>query len=84
MVGLPCGTCHYTDDKDYEAHGFGISSSKGVIAVLNDLGGSANAASGRGVEGALVALNYNGVIDTSGAAPPNTSTYAYNPDATAR
>merc|ERR1711879_1035856 len=80
VVGLPCGTCHYLDQKDYEAHGFGIGSSKGVMAVLNDLGGSANGASGHGVEDALVALNYNGVIDNSDS-EPNTSSYSWNPEA---
>ena len=80
VVGLPCGTCHYIDTKTYEAHGFGIGSSIGIMAVLNDLGGSSNAASGRGVEESLVALNYNGTIDNSDTSP-NTSAYSFNPDA---
>ena len=50
------------------------------MAVLNDLGGSSNAASGRGVEESLVALNYNGTIDNSDTSP-NTSAYSFNPDA---
>lgn len=80
VVGLPCGTCHYIDQKDYEAHGFGLSSSTGVIAVLNDLGGSANGAGSRGVKDALVALNYNGQIDNSDHSS-NTSSYSFNPNA---
>ena len=78
VVGLPCGTCHYIDQKDYEAHGFGIGSSNGIITVLNDLGGSVSSASGRGVQGALVALNYNGVVDNSDKTA-NTSAFSWNP-----
>eukprot|EP01048_Picozoa_sp_COSAG05_P015991 COSAG05_NODE_2000_length_3723_cov_3.494757_3_plen_42_part_00 len=37
-----------------------ISGSHGIVAVLNDLGGSGSSASGRNVVNALVALNYNG------------------------
>ena len=79
VVGLPCGTCHYIDQKNYEAHGFGIGSSTGIISVLNDLGGSANSASGRGVKGALVALNFNGSLDNSDKTA-NTSAFSWNPD----
>lgn len=80
VVGLPCGTCHYLDQKGYSAQGMGISGSHGIIAVLNDLGGSSSSASGRGVVNALVALNYNGSIDNSGNAT-NTSTFSFNPEA---
>jgi parallel beta-helix repeat protein len=80
VVGLPCGTCHYVDQRNYEAHGFSIGSSKGIVAVLNDLGGSTSSSSGRGVEDALVALNYNGSVDNSDHSP-NTSAYSWNPDA---
>jgi hypothetical protein len=81
VVGLPCGTCHYMDSKDYAEHGMTIGASHGTIAVLNNLGGSLhNSASGRTVVDALVALNYNGSLDTSDRSP-NTSAYAFNPDA---
>eukprot|EP01043_Picozoa_sp_COSAG02_P033419 COSAG02_NODE_2279_length_9234_cov_37.573071_7_plen_647_part_00 len=80
VVGLPCGTCHYIDQKDYSARGMTIGASHGTIAVLNNLGGSDNAASGGSVVDALVALNFNGSLDTSDRTP-NTSTYAFNPGA---
>eukprot|EP01052_Picozoa_sp_SAG31_P018931 SAG31_NODE_1360_length_8638_cov_55.988055_7_plen_169_part_00 len=81
VVGLPCGTCHYIDQKGYSGGGgMGIGSTKGIIAVLNDLGGSTNAAGGRDVHDALIALNYNGTIDNSDDSP-NTTAYSFNPDA---
>ena len=81
VVGLPCGTCHYIDQKGYDGGaGMGIGSTKGIIAVLNDLGGSNNAAGGRDVHNALVALNFNGSIDNSDTSP-NTSAYSFNPGA---
>ena len=52
-----------------------------VTAVLNNLGGSMhNSASGRSVVDALVALNYNGLLDASDRSP-NTSAFLFNPDA---
>lgn len=78
-VGLPCGTCHYTDKADYQAHGFGIGSSVGVATVFNNLGGSVNNAGGRLVKNALVALNVNGTINNSGNFA-NTSVFSFNPD----
>ena len=87
IVGLPCGTCHYTDTATYEAHGFSTAGSSGAIAVLNDLGGSVSGAGNGRVQGALVALNYNGAIDNSGVATdaPNatSSVFSWNPDAQA-
>jgi hypothetical protein len=80
VVGLPCGTCHYLDQKSYSAHGMSIGGSHGIIAVLNDLGGSSSSSSGRGIVNALVALNYNGRVDNSGKAS-NGSTFSFNPDA---
>merc|ERR1712039_899140 len=79
VVGLPCGTCHYIDQKGYHAGGFGIGMNDGVIAVLNDLGGGVSPAGGRGIQNALVALNYNGSIDNSDHTP-NASSYSFNPD----
>ncbi len=78
VVGLPCGTCHYLDQKDYSAAGMAFSGSHNLIAVLNDLGGSSNSASGSRVANALVALNYNGSIDSSGN---SNSTFSFNPEA---
>jgi hypothetical protein len=57
-----------------------IGGSHGIIAVLNDLGGSSSSSSGRGIVNALVALNYNGRVDNSGKAS-NGSTFSFNPDA---
>jgi parallel beta-helix repeat protein len=38
VVGLPCGTCHYLDQKDYSGGGgMALRGSNGLIAVLNDL-----------------------------------------------
>ena len=51
-----------------------------LVAVLNDLGGSENPAGGRGVQDALVALNFNGQIDNSDTTT-NTSSFSFNPDA---
>ena len=79
-MGLPCGTCHYIDQKGYNGgNGMGIGSTKGIIAVLNDLGGSANIAGGRDVEDALIALNFNGsIVDADNSI--NTSVFTFNPD----
>lgn len=80
VVGLPCGTCHYIDQPGYNGgNGMGIGSTKGIIAVLNDLGGSTNIAGGRDVQDALIALNTNGSIVNPGNSI-NTSIFAYNPD----
>ena len=78
-VGLPCGTCHYLDQKDYSVQGIQFSGSHDLIAVLNDLGGSSSSGGSR-VANALVALNYNGSVDNSGSGP-NTSTFSFNPEA---
>lgn len=56
----------------------GIGSTKGIIAVLNDLGGSTSTAGGRDVEDALIALNTNGSIVNSHAI--NTSVFVFNLD----
>ena len=65
---------------NYQSRGFGITSSKGVVAVLNDLGGSINAASSHGVEGALVALDNVMIVNSDTS--PNTSAYSWNPGVT--
>ena len=78
-IGLPCGECHYVDQKDYSAQGMAFSGSQNLIAVLNDLGGSSSSGGVR-VANALVALNYNGSVDNSGTGP-NTSTFSFNPEA---
>ena len=88
VVGLPCGTCHYTDSKSYEAHGFSTSFSLGTIAVLNDLGGSTSGVGNGLVQDAFVALNFNGTIDNSGMAKDhpnvNGSAFSWNPGAQTR
>ena len=57
----------------------GIGSTKGIIAVLNDLGGSTSIAGGRDVDDALIALNTNGsIVDSSNSI--NTSVFVFNPD----
>ena len=83
VVGLPCGTCHYEDQANYEAHGFGIGAAVGVAAVFNDLGGSVNFAGGRRVKDGLVALNVNGTVDNSGNFS-NTTVFSFNPDLTSK
>jgi len=80
VVGLPCGTCHYIDQKAYQARGVSVDGSSGTIVVLNDLSGSVSTSGGRGTENALVAFNYNGTMDTSDRSP-NTSAYSFNPGA---
>lgn len=76
--------CHYTDGAGYTASGFAVSGSEGSIAVLNDLGGSTNGARTGRVVDALIALNWNGTVDNSGATrgkAANTSVFSWNPDA---
>ena len=90
---LPCGWCHYVDEKTYETHthGFTIGGSSwarresGTIAILNDLGGGSGGAGDGRVDQVLVALNFNGVIDNTGVADDgpdvNSSLFSFNPDA---
>ena len=90
---LPCGWCHYVDQKTYETHthGFTIGGSSwarresGTIAILNDLGGGSGGAGDGRVDQVLVALNSNGVIDNTGVADDgpnvNSSLFSFNPDA---